>query len=180
MDEPLFGERSQSSKIFFYGTIGVTTALVLESIGIAILFGVWKHFWEHFFFAGLIVFMVIPIVILYRWYSVDDLDTKFRFLLILLLICLYIAGITLNLYVWTMYIDEERGPCDGSDSFLYGSDGTCYPFCDAGDDLCLYADQSDPTCVPCPAMSPTPGPSPVPGPPGSGGASPTPKPMAHY
>jgi len=139
MEEPLFGEKKQNTKIALYVIAALLTLFVLFTVIVAIIFGIKDY--EHLILAIALIFIYVILAILTKWYWDGDLDPKFKYLLIFILATVLITAIALNAYAWKKPPEPPQLPtCNGLYRF---SDGVCLPSCSFG--YCL--DQNKEMCM---------------------------------
>mmetsp|Transcript_4630 Transcript_4630/g.7468 ORF Transcript_4630/g.7468 Transcript_4630/m.7468 type:complete len:172 (+) Transcript_4630:39-554(+) len=98
---PLFGEEKSSSRIATLVIIAVLVLFCMESIAVAIIFGIIKKEFSHISMSVVIILVGIVSALLYRWHSEGDLDPKFKYLLILSALLTFVTCITCNIFVFT-------------------------------------------------------------------------------
>merc|ERR1712000_705893 len=92
-DMPLFGEESTGKKAVTWGVVILLAAWGLFCVGIGLGFGIKENFTN-------MVLAAVSSIILFRWWRAEDLDPKFRLLLLLLVIQTLLIGVSLNLNIW--------------------------------------------------------------------------------
>merc|ERR1712000_207096 len=71
----------------------------LFCVGIGLGFGIKENF-TNILLAACMVVAAVSSIILFRWWRAEDLDPKFRLLLLLLVIQTLLIGVSLNLNIW--------------------------------------------------------------------------------
>jgi len=123
MDQPLFGEREKKTTALIY-VVGTTlTIFVLFSATIGVIFGIERKA-EHFVLVILMVLLFLTLAITYKCFSDGEFDPKLRWIIILLTIVVFIAGVAVNIYAWEPLPEPPpKIECAG----LYRtSDGVCF------------------------------------------------------
>jgi len=115
MDGPLFGETSQQSKVCQYAIYSIVIVSMLESIILAVYFGISKPFFPHFFMIGVLAINMFILVMMVKWYQNGDLDPKFKLFIFLILGCLVVTVITSNLFSILAAPDPASKECNEVD-----------------------------------------------------------------
>jgi len=142
MDEPLFGEKTQKSQIIVYIIGSIVSLFFLFSLIVSIIFGIQNK--EHFILSAVIVCIFVTLVILFKWYWAGELDSRFKYLIGLVILTVFFTGIAINIYVW-----QKVPSCNGLYRF---SDGVCFPNCATG--TCLIPIETG-TCFVIPSCNST-------------------------
>jgi len=136
MEEPLFGESNQSVKYCQYGTCIVILAAVLEALIVAVLKGFSLNFFPHFSMAAVILTNLVILIILVKWYQNGDLDPKFKFLIIWVIICIFAVVFTTNFYGFKVEFPPPPSKnCNDGGGFW--NNGRCLRFTGLNPQLCL-------------------------------------------
>jgi len=131
--KPLFGEESKQTKLLVWlvglGTLG----WVLFGVILSVIKGF--TFYQYFFLAVLLLMLCIPMFFLFRWYRNDDLEEKFKYLLLFVILTVWVAGLAVIVYAFNPPVPIEKNPC------LWGRDAQkrCLPACYT-QKLCSWAD----------------------------------------
>jgi hypothetical protein len=120
MDEPLFGEQKQKTKVAIWVIGLILAAACLFTIAICVVFGITRSLYQHFFFGVAILFSSLILFILFRWYQQGDLDPKFKFLIGCLIFLIIILCGVANSYVWIPeHIDPSSQCNNGGGMYIY-------------------------------------------------------------
>lgn len=99
MDTPLFGEQKKETKVAVWVFSSILALISLFTFIVCIIFG-FQILRQHLLMAVVILFTVIILFILFRWYQEGDLDPKFKLLIALLILLVVTLCICANAYVW--------------------------------------------------------------------------------
>eukprot|EP01129_Flabellula_baltica_P015177 TRINITY_DN7546_c0_g1_i1.p1 TRINITY_DN7546_c0_g1~~TRINITY_DN7546_c0_g1_i1.p1 ORF type:complete len:172 (+),score=31.75 TRINITY_DN7546_c0_g1_i1:100-615(+) len=116
MDKPLFGNQKNESQLSLIFSI-IVGVVVLEAIGVLVVFGIIKSFVPHFFYAGLLLLVGISLFVLVGWYKEGDLDPKFKFLIGALILTLLAGAGFANV---TAIMTNPSSECEGYYSYTTG------------------------------------------------------------
>jgi len=99
-ETPLFGEEKPISKWVTWIIAGIVAFVVAFSTIVGVVFGVINAVPQHFMLTCVLLCMTMILAVQYWWYRQGDLDPKFRFLLLGMVVVVILCAITLNAYAW--------------------------------------------------------------------------------
>lgn len=138
MNQPLYGEETKEAKAFNFLCGLLTGGWVIYCLIIAFVHA--PTYKSHFVIAAVLVAVSLIPFLLFRWYRTDDLEPKFKWLILFGVATVWLAGVAVNMYVW---IPPPYGcPEDGQ---LKDITGKCYTICPSYQ--CLR--QADGACINC-------------------------------
>jgi len=109
MDQPFYGSQ-EKWHIYLIG--GIVTILVLISAIIGLVEGISENLPQHVILAVMILALYFALFMLYRWWGEGDLDPKFKWLMVWMVLTLILGCIILNVYAFTVQANDA---CDDSE-----------------------------------------------------------------
>jgi len=99
MEEPLFGERKQSTKLLIWAAVGIVIIFAGLTVTVAIIngFRVNKY---HFALAAAVVINLAGLALLFKWWNAGDLDPKFNYLVIYFAFAFVCLCVACQFYIW--------------------------------------------------------------------------------
>jgi len=127
MDEPLFGERKQSTKLFIWGAVAIIVGLALFTATVAIINGFRVNKF-HFGLAAAVLIFLAGLGVLFKWWNGGDLDPKFNYLLLYFVFAFICVCVACQFYIWEQKPIVIIPPTCGPDNMgLYViQTGTCF------------------------------------------------------
>jgi Protein of unknown function (DUF2678) len=159
------GSSSKNSLIMAYVIGGITYLFAAISIIFCAVYGIKDSMPQHFLLAALILGLCVLLFFAWRWSLAPDVEAKFKFFVIAVLVLVLLSCITAQLYVW---VKPSKKHCSSSSNSSGNSNGTlpvipctgsspvylpnpprgmaqCFPLCQAPQVL----DMASAQCVAC-------------------------------
>jgi len=99
MDEPLFGERKQSTKLLIWAAVGIVVGFAAFTAIVAVINGIRVNRF-HFALAGAVLVSLGGLAILFKWWNAGDLDPKFNYLLMYFVFSFICVCVACQFYIW--------------------------------------------------------------------------------
>jgi len=100
MDQPLFGEQKKSTKCAIWLTAIVVIGFIVFTIICCVIMGFVHHNYSHFVFAAAVLLLFVNVALLFLWWNAGDLDPKFNYLMLLLVVTVIFVAMVANVYIW--------------------------------------------------------------------------------
>jgi len=147
MEEPLFGEKKPSTQLILYVIGAIVSVFVLFTIIITVVYGILRDR-DHFVLALAMISNYVVLVVLFKWWNKGDLDNKFKYLLVIVVVTVLVTGIACNVYAWKPL---PKGPPPIQCTGLYRvADGFCFTnLCNYDSSSCLQVPTGNGTDYSC-------------------------------
>jgi len=120
------GKPQKSQKYITYAVSGGLIIFEAFTVGACISFGIVQQDAGHFLLGllGLSLFGIL--IVLMRWYQQGDLDPKFKWFIVFVVVVVILTGIMSNMYIWKPQPVFPSSLCDNGMGFYQFNTKNCW------------------------------------------------------
>lgn len=96
---PIYGEEGKGAKVLTWAVVVGLVVWALLCVGLGVAYGILSNF-TNILLAASVILTATSSILLFRWWRAEDLDPKFRILLLLLVANLLLIGVAIMVNVF--------------------------------------------------------------------------------